>query len=436
MEGSSKSERRMDESMRNQLKHYAWIGFWWLSLGFVIQHNSGMAGLAFLALFFLVSTWRKLGKIVILAIVVGVLCSLIPFLVYVAWVVGAIGLLLKGRFLIRNWRPLLVGLYTYGVYGFVLVMTKTVGLIAYLFSSRTAEAFASSGQIDSSYPLIIKLLPYIFTGVLAFLLHRMVQWLYRHDYDTDTAFGIMGVTPLIVVGFVMPFLKADMDIDLDDIDLDDIGDFLSSGSDAGVDVDADTDGFSSEDLTVAGKTIGKAVLSDSFDDIPSSFWNSTDTFITNLHGAQDIGDALWSSINDIPPQVHAAMAVAAAGATFALDQQEMIFRIKGIGKLKVKRIDETHAELLGADDCRLGKIIFDKTGSREYIKMDDGNMYVVNYDTGKICDKKGSIVGMVQKDSTGSIAIRDSRQHELGSYRLDGKFVDAMNRLAGNLGTR
>ena len=126
---AKESDNEQTKRSRNWSKHVVWIVIWWLSLGFVIQHNSGTMGLAFLTVFFLISTWKKLGKIVILAIIVGVLCALIPFLETVAVVVGIIGMILKGRFLIRNWRPLLVGLYAYGVYGFILIMTKTIGLI-------------------------------------------------------------------------------------------------------------------------------------------------------------------------------------------------------------------------------------------------------------------------------------------------------------------
>lgn len=461
---AKESDNEQTKHSRNWSKHAAWIVIWWLSLGFVIQHNSGTMGLAFLTVFFLVSTWKKLGKIVILAIIVGILCALMPFLETVAVVVGIIGMILKGRFLIRNWRPLLVGLYAYGVYGFILIMTKTIGLITYLASSRTAEAFASSGQLDASVPLYIQLLPYIFTGMLAFLLHRMVLWLYRHDYDTDTAFGIMGITPLIVVGFVMPFLKGldtDFDIDLsdlsaDDIDTDAVDDLLPDTSeldvDTGIDADAsDTDDLSIRDVVNTSKSVSQTLVDNFGDELPEGFDN-VDTFLTdlqsmqntgntilssiqNLQDAQSLGDAFWSSINSIPAPVQAAMAVAAAAASFKMDEDEMVFRISGLGKLKAKRIDDTHAVLLGAENCQLGEITFNEQDNCERIKLNNGIAYIINYKTGRILDSFGHTLGYIQKDSTGALSLTNKDQQSLGTYLPNGRFFNPLHQMTARLET-
>jgi len=412
---------------RNWVKHYAWIGLWWISLGYVVKNNSAMAGLAFLGIFFLLSTWRKLGKTVFLAIVVGLLCTLFPFLEPVAFAVGLICVLMKFHFLIRNWRPLLVGLYTYGVYGFVLILTKTVGLITYVFSGRMAEAFASSGQIDGSYPLIFQALPFVFTGVLAFFLHKMVRWLYQHNYDTDSAFGIMGITPLLVVGFVLPFIKF-MDADYSfDFDKDGIDDLTSSA-----DSDADADGLTSRDVIDAGKNLANNYM----DDIPDGVPDEIDSFITELQGSQDMDTAFWSSIQDIPPQVHAAMAAAAAMAVMHADKKERVFHISGVGKVKVHSIDDTHAELLGAGDCQLGTIFFDKRNACERINLSNGNMYIINYRTGKIRDGKGHILGWVNKGSRGNIELTNRDHKPIGVYESDGRFIGSDNRMTGVLDTK
>ena len=463
---------------RNWVKHIARIVIWWLSLGYVIQHNSGMTGLAFLTVFFLLSSWKKLGKIVILAVVVGLLCSLFPILEIPAGIFAVIGIALKFKFLLRNWRPLVVGLYTYGIYAFVLIMTKTVGLIAYLASSRAAEAFASSGQIDASVPFYIQLLPYIVTGVLAFFLHRMVLWLYRHDYDTDTAFGIMGITPLIAVGFLLPFLKGldtDIDVDLSDFDADDIADSISDGlgdllpdtdtpdaddlgdllpdtSPADIDADAaDADSTSFRDLVDTGKAV-TGTLSDTFgDDLPDGFDN-VDTFFTDLQSmqhtgdtvlsslqslgdAQDLGEAFWSSVDSIPAPVQAGMAVAAAAAAHKLDNEEMVFRISGLGKLKTRQIDDTHAVLLGAGDCKFGEIVFDPRNNCERIKLENGMLYIINYNTGKIRDGVGHTLGYVKKDDGGMLALTNSKQQPLGTYLPNGTFYNPVHQMTARLET-
>ena len=451
---------------RNWPKHIAWIVIWWLSLGFVIQHNSGMMGLGFLTVFFLLSSWKKLGKIVILAIAVGLLCTLLPFLEPVALLVGAIGLLMKARFLIRNWRPLVVGLYTYGVYAFVLIMTKTVGLIAYLASSRVAEAFASpsSGIIDPNIPLYIQALPYLVTGVLAFFLHRMVLWLYQHDYDTDTAFGIMGITPLIAVGFILPFLKG-FDMDTSDLDAGDIADKFSdevndlldtSDADAGGDLLPDTsdaaaaddaDSTSLRDIVDLARTAIATfpdALPDGFDNVDtylSDFQSMQDTgdtvlsSLASLGNAQDLDQVFWDTVDSIPAPVHAGMAVAAAAAAHKLDNEEMVFRISGLGKLKTRPIDDTHAVLLGAGDCKFGEIIFDPRNNCERIKLENGMLYIINYNTGKIRDGVGHTLGYVKKDENGMLALTNSDQQPLGTYLPNGAFYNPVHQMTARLET-
>ena len=191
-------------------KHYFWVMLWWLSLGYVIMENAALPGVFFLVFFFMITSWKALRMAIFLPIIIGAICSVFPFLTSVVFVVGIMGTLLKIRFLLRNWRALLVGMYAYGVYALILVMTKTAGLVTYLFS------------VNLSLSLLMTMgLSFGFAGILTLELNSLLKWLYRHNYTTDTAFGIMGVTPLLLIGFILPLLKfADNELSFDAFDAD------------------------------------------------------------------------------------------------------------------------------------------------------------------------------------------------------------------------
>ncbi|MGM3097895.1 hypothetical protein, partial [Bacillus cereus group sp. BC327] len=61
---------------------------------------------------------------------------------------------------------------------------------------------------DSSFS---KLMESIIVSALGFIgIRTTLIWLYGHNYSSYTALGIMGSVPLIIISFILPFLKMHM----------------------------------------------------------------------------------------------------------------------------------------------------------------------------------------------------------------------------------
>ncbi len=136
--------------------------------------------------------------------------------------------LLKIRFLWNNWRALLVGMYAYGVYLLVVLFNnffynyaviKTAGKIIGFFEAGSEAAVFLIGEngVETTQNMVLygtnaaHIASYALPLVLTIVFHLLLRWLYAHGYSTDRAFHIMGLTPLIMMAFVLPFLKIDID---------------------------------------------------------------------------------------------------------------------------------------------------------------------------------------------------------------------------------
>ncbi|MGN4229512.1 hypothetical protein ACTFO5_18615 [Bacillus cereus group sp. BCN150] len=98
------------------------------------------------------------------------------------------------QFVIKNWRPFLAGLLIYG--------------IAAILLTRMSFDPTSTLVYDSSFS---KLMESIIVSALGFIgIRTTLIWLYGHNYSSYTALGIMGSVPLIIISFILPFLKMHM----------------------------------------------------------------------------------------------------------------------------------------------------------------------------------------------------------------------------------
>ena len=97
-------------------KHYAWLVVWWLSLGYTLEEKGILLGLLVSVAFFFLTTFKVLGKLFILMTIVFVLSAIFPLIGTLVAAASVIFFLLRIRFVINNWRALLVGMYAYGVY--------------------------------------------------------------------------------------------------------------------------------------------------------------------------------------------------------------------------------------------------------------------------------------------------------------------------------
>ena len=167
----------------NYVKHYLGLLIWGGSLGAAIHYQEPRWGILALVVFFLFTTWSYLKWLIIGIAAVVLLCAIFPVLAPFAMLIAIIGILLRIRFIWRNRRAIFTGLYAYGIYLILLYLPEMERMAEYQPYFLPAAAAAT------------------------IILHCLIYWLYNSGYDTDRAYGIMGLTPLIIIAFVLPFVR-------------------------------------------------------------------------------------------------------------------------------------------------------------------------------------------------------------------------------------
>lgn len=161
----------------NKTMHAGFLVLYFIAL--VLAGMSPLFAAGAALVFFLVTSFQVLKMIVVLAVMIGGLCVLFPFLAPVAFILAVVFFVIRIRFIIRNIYAILAGAYVYGV--LAAFGASHIGLLGY-----TTYALAAAAVL---------------------VLHVILKWLYRMGYTTTQAFGIMGLVPLLVIAFVLPFLK-------------------------------------------------------------------------------------------------------------------------------------------------------------------------------------------------------------------------------------
>lgn len=161
----------------NKTMHAGFLVLYFIAL--VLSGTSPLFAAGAALAFFLVTSFQVLKMIVVLAMIIGGLCVLFPFLAPVAFILAVVFFVMRIRFIIRNIYAILAGAYVYGL--LAAFGASHIGLLGY-----AAYALAAAAVL---------------------VLHVILKWLYRMGYTTKQAFGIMGLMPLLVVAFVLPFLK-------------------------------------------------------------------------------------------------------------------------------------------------------------------------------------------------------------------------------------
>lgn len=168
---------------------------WAAAAGLFLLLAAGLMGIfygwvyyALFGLFFLITSWPFLKMMILITAVLSLLVFLFPVLAPFMLLLMVIFFLLRIRFVVHNWRPLLMGLLVYGI-GLSLPRWDW---IVWLFSDSFERPVAAS---------------LILAGILAVLLHRGLCWLYGKGYSAQSALGLMGSVPLFIIAFLLPFLK-------------------------------------------------------------------------------------------------------------------------------------------------------------------------------------------------------------------------------------
>ena len=354
-------------------KHYVFLLIWGLTLTFALFKHSLWLGVAFMFGFFLISVFKILDTMIITTIIAFVLTLILeiffPPTAVIFTGLFVVMLLLRAKFLIQNWRALVAGLYTYGVYLFVVVANAVLykasgaGFVMMICGIFSADA-ARYGSFTS---LII-------AGVLAMFLtrglSRKFSWLYSHGYDTNRALLIMGLTPLIVISIILPFLK----IKINGHEIFDGS--LSDTFDVDVDVDANvTSNVAPPEVTSALK----------FADV-------------------DLNDMIVGrAAEQILPFSHALEAsvlATTAGAIYSAGKL-LKFRNQDNSTQAIRYIDDTNAVIEEESGRRIGYITFDREKNLEHVRLADGFSYTIDIGNGNILDTDGKLIGKISEGNDG-----------------------------------
>lgn len=134
-----------------------------------------------LVIFLVITTFSQLKALIAVAIIVSAISAVFPALAGILAVAAIIALIIKFRFLIQNWMAVLAGLiiYSYPIY----IMYKD----DYFYISETQHL--------------------IFCGIL---FQVIMSLLYLRGYSSSGALSIMGMLPLMLIIFLVPYAISDL----------------------------------------------------------------------------------------------------------------------------------------------------------------------------------------------------------------------------------
>ncbi|MED0978158.1 hypothetical protein P4T48_01005 [Bacillus paramycoides] len=158
-----------------------------LFLGYI---HPGLFGFG-LFLFFIITSFNLLKKMLFFMIILGIISVILPFLAPIIFIVMLVLFFMRIQFVLKNWRPFLAGLFVYGIAAILLARMSFDPTSGLLYDSSPSKLIES---------IIVPALGFI--GIRATLI-----WLYGYNYSSDKALGIMGSVPLIIISFILPFLK-------------------------------------------------------------------------------------------------------------------------------------------------------------------------------------------------------------------------------------
>ncbi|NLP52430.1 hypothetical protein [Bacillus sp. RO1] len=141
-----------------------------------------------MVIFFLVTSFKLLKSMLFWMIILGAISIVLPFLAPVIFLVMIVLFILRIKYVIVNWRPFVSGIFLYGIVGVMIGRSTYLSTYAFLSMGTVIE-----GAIMSAIA---------FVG-----LRTILRWLYSFNYTSYGALGIMGSVPVIIIAFVLPFLK-------------------------------------------------------------------------------------------------------------------------------------------------------------------------------------------------------------------------------------
>jgi hypothetical protein len=141
-----------------------------------------------LFIFFIVTSFKMLKSMLFWMIILGLISVILPFLAPIIFIIMIVLFFMRIGYVVTNWRPFVSGLILYGLAAFLIARSFYYYNYAYSLSGAMVEG--------------------LFASILSFIgLQFLLRWLYRYGYSSYAALGIMGSVPVIIIAFVLPFLK-------------------------------------------------------------------------------------------------------------------------------------------------------------------------------------------------------------------------------------
>lgn len=145
-----------------------------------------------LVLFFLVTSFKLLKRMLIWMILLGTISFIFPFLMPVLIIVMIIFFIMKISYIIKNWKPFLAGWLLYGCAG--------------VLAEHSFHMYVINFQ--QGLPLFSHFVESLFMVTLSYFVIKLILiGLYKSGYSSYEALGIMGSVPIIIISLILPFLK-------------------------------------------------------------------------------------------------------------------------------------------------------------------------------------------------------------------------------------
>lgn len=146
-----------------------------------------------LVIFCLVTSFTLLKRMLIWMILLGTISFIFPFLMPVLLIVMIIFFIMKIKYILTNWRPFLAGWVLYGFAGGLADHSFKM----FIFDLQQASIPLMSHFIEACFMIAISY----------FMIKLILVGLYKCNYSSYEALGIMGSVPIVIISLILPFLK-------------------------------------------------------------------------------------------------------------------------------------------------------------------------------------------------------------------------------------
>lgn len=164
------------------------LAIYFTPLVVLIGYTNPYIFLTGLFIFFLLTSFKLLKTMILWMILLGTVSILIPFLAPIIFIVMVILFIMRIGFVKNNWKPFLSGICFYGY----------MGLLIY----RSQQYYE-----DGVWSLTLLTEAVMMSFISLILIRIILLKLYKNGYECYQALGIMGSAPLIIISFILPFLK-------------------------------------------------------------------------------------------------------------------------------------------------------------------------------------------------------------------------------------